>query len=613
MTTRVRAENEVFLNDTFFPIVGEVRSSIASVYPQKRITGDFDKDSHRNVSIFTWNDQRGGMGVDRMTLQQGDRSLSTGWDIRHKGHLTVGPKQTQFQAGTSGIPIISQIGPDLVAAHGTDIQSWNTSWTSRLTASATPVDVVNGNIGGTEYTIFPFTSGYAWGTAAATWTNRTSQNVVNMAFHDERLWGIDATGQLWYTFTVGSAEVNDAQVLLRHNEVVTGLFEARAPNQALILYAVTSRGLYAHDIGNRKFVRITGVELPDNNAFAHERSAVVWRERIYLAAGRGIIEYDPVVATIREVGFDLDDGLEVTKDGFVSCLAAGYNELFAGTVPIKSGTDAPVVMGWDGLGWRKIYEDAVNTQIESLHIGDKNVTAVTFDALYRANNDIVGFVALNNSSTLTSHINGWQYGGLGTALEHRFSWFDAGQADVTKIILRLKLEVEGASNNTSLKVLFAINDGSDTAIDDTYTNDSTFDAVDDRIEEDGITTFFFPSVASPAGTEFRSIQITLRQDQSAVSGSVDVLSVTLEYIKLLDEKLAFEFEIDFSQNHDGKSPEQLRASYATAQALKTLPEFTYKDDTGGTRNYYVKVLGGQGDEMTGHEERGTQLVRCEQP
>ena len=42
-------------------------------------------------------------------------------------------------------------------------------------------------------------------------------------------------------------------------------------------------------------------------------------------------------------------------------------------------------------------------------------------------------------------------------------------------------------------------------------------------------------------------------------------------------------------------------------------EFTYRDDSGGTRNYYVDVMAAVGMEYTGRDERGTTQISVVEP
>ena len=51
----------------------------------------------------------------------------------------------------------------------------------------------------------------------------------------------------------------------------------------------------------------------------------------------------------------------------------------------------------------------------------------------------------------------------------------------------------------------------------------------------------------------------------------------------------------------------------TAIESTTLVEFTYRDDSGGTRNYYVDIVSASGVEGTGYDERGMSTVNLVEP
>ena len=619
MTSRVTQANEVYLNTTRFQLAGQVTSSLISEYPEKLITGDYGRDSHKNISVQTWNNQRGGMGVHRMQIGQDDRCEFSQLDLRHQGHLTHWATVNVTTGVPDAIPLISELDGVIVAAFDTDIRDLsNLDWTtSRHTLAATPTDVRNGNVGGTEYLVFCYTTGYAYSSAIATWATST-KDALNIEFWDGKLWGIDATGQLWYTLTMGSGEINDAQLLLENAEVVTGLLRGRAADGEFILYAVTSKRLLAHDFQNRRFVQVEGIMLPDNNLTTHERSAITWRERIYLAAGRGLIEYDPVGRTIRPVGFDLDDGMPAGYDVKINCLAASVTELFAGCGPVSSN-DVNLVMAWDGHGWAMHDLSGISstTPIQSMHVTTRaNAQSLPGYRLYWGYEitdtyRVVSRVIPDGYGRLTN-IDGFDFGSV--IMAHHYPVFDAGQSDITKVALRLKMEVEGADATQEVQVYIDFDGtGTFTLLDDTYTNDSSFNATDDAIEAAGVTTFHFPSVANPSGTEFRTAQIRFTSVPGGTDPPTDVISATLEYFKVLDPKWGFAFDLDLNGSYSDQSSAQQRAALVTAAELATLVEFTFRDDTGNTRNYYVNVRQVTGMEETGHNERGIVHVRLEEP
>ena len=57
----------------------------------------------------------------------------------------------------------------------------------------------------------------------------------------------------------------------------------------------------------------------------------------------------------------------------------------------------------------------------------------------------------------------------------------------------------------------------------------------------------------------------------------------------------------------------MRADLQTATAAKINVAFTFRDDDGGARDYYVDISFKDADEETGHDEKGMVVVRCGEP
>ena len=79
---------------------------------------------------------------------------------------------------------------------------------------------------------------------------------------------------------------------------------------------------------------------------------------------------------------------------------------------------------------------------------------------------------------------------------------------------------------------------------------------------------------------------------------------------MLPDKWTFDFNVDLLNGFAGVSAIAARATLLTAIESDTLVEFTYRDDTGNTRNFYVKVYQAAGTEDTGREERGVMQLRA---
>ena len=186
---------------------------------------------------------------------------------------------------------------------------------------------------------------------------------------------------------------------------------------------------------------------------------------------------------------------------------------------------------------------------------------------------------------------------------HETPWFDAQQTEVEKLALKLKIELDNASSTETVAVQYAIN------YSDSYTSMGT-------ITSDGVTTYTF---GSGVGTTFRSIKFKLTLSREAGSTiaimkkSPDVVSLALEYRKKLEAKWGHTVEVDINSDYKGKSPKDLRGSLVTAIESNTLVEFTFRDDSGGDRNYYVDVTSASGIEYTGYDERGTSRITLVEP
>ena len=125
---------------------------------------------------------------------------------------------------------------------------------------------------------------------------------------------------------------------------------------------------------------------------------------------------------------------------------------------------------------------------------------------------------------------------------------------------------------------------------------------------------------SKAGTAFRAIKfkLTLARSSATTTGlekfkTPDVVSLTLEYRKKLPAKWGHTVDVDLTNEYKGNVPKDLRSALITAIESTTLVEFTFRDDGGGTRNYYVDVVAAQGLEFTGHDERGSTTIQVVEP
>jgi hypothetical protein len=650
MANSVVEANEVFLNGVYYPTTRPVRSTLASIYPAKVVIGDTTKDSNLRSSIISWSDWRGGIGINRM---EGAGEVNRAWystcQLRYKNHLVLPGLVTATTAPShsltgSAIGAINTLDDEVYAFwNGTVGQSPKLfkyanatgSWGSALTQSAADQvtdSVVFTDAGGTTYLVFAHYdtngSGYTYSSDGSSWTTDTTDTKF-VAVWDERLWGISHVGQLWYATSIGT-EVNDA-VLPLPDGSVTALFVARNAAGIPIIYAATTRGLFAHNADNAKWEK-TQMDFPthpDNG-----KGTLTWRDSVYIPSGNGMYKYinGNNAAVITIMGPDRDDGLPSDKRGAIRKMAGSHNELLVaidaqaspasisstsipyqwishhGSPVIASDSGYSNILGYNDMGWEvKWQSDEKGKPLDSIHVSD----AYEKYRVYWGHNNKVHFMDLPKDIINPSEVEEFAYA---TSATHETPWFNAGQSEVDKLALNLRIEAQDLSTTETIKVEYAL-DYADSVADYTVAvatlNSSAMGA------DSGTYTYTF---GSSAGTVFRAIKfrLTLSRSTATTSGlekfnTPDVVSLTLEYRKKIAAKWGHTVDVDLTNEYKGNVPKDLRSNLISAIESTTLVEFTFRDDGGGTRNYYVDVVAAQGMEFTGHDERGSTTIQVVEP
>jgi len=647
MANSVVEQNEIFLNGVYYPTTRPVRSTLASIYPAKVVIGDTTKDSQLRSSIIAWSDWRGGIGVNRM---EGAGEVNRAWystcQLRYKNHLVLPGLVTESDSPTHSltdatIGAINTLSDEVYAFwNGSTSESpklfkynnTNDDWGSALTQSATDQvtdSVVFTNAGGTTYLVFAHYdtngSGHTYSSDGSSWTTDATDTKY-VTVWDERLWGISHTGQLWYATVIGT-EVNDA-VLPLPDGSITKLFVARNAAGIPIIYAATTEGLFAHNADNAMF-EATQMDFPvhpDNG-----KGTVRWRDSVYIPSGNGIYKYinGNNAAVITVVGPDRDDGLPSDRRGAIRHMAGSHNELLVGidasaapgtiastSIPyqwishqgssvIASDSGYSTILGYNDMGWETKWQAATSGKgFDSIHVSD----AYSKYRVWWGHNDIVHFMELPKDIINPSEVSEFSYALQGI---HETPWFNAGQSEVDKLALSLRIEAQDLTTTEKVKVEYA------TDYSESYTTAvGTLDS-SEMGAASGTHTYTF---GSSYGTAFRAIKfkLTLNRSTATTTGlekfeTPDVVSLTLEYRKKIAAKWGHTVDLDLTNEYKGNVPKDLRSNLISAIESTTLVEFTFRDDAGGTRNYYVDVVAAQGMEFTGHDERGSTTIQVVEP
>ena len=640
MAAKVESPNEISLNGVYYPIARPVQSVLSSIYPAKVVIGDTTKDSQARTSVIAWSDWRGGIGVNRMeTGGDVNRAWWSTCQLRYKNHLILPGLDNDAKANKTStsltdpsIGAIGELASEIyVAWNGSTsedakIYKYNNASDVWGSALATPSDQVTDTVtwrtlAGETFLVFAHYDSSGSGYTrfdGTTWTEDATDSQYVAAW-DDRLWGISYTGQLWYSIVAGT-EVNDAKLPLPAGSV-TGLFVARDAGGEPILYASTKKGLFAHDSANSKFIQ-TELTIP-NHPHAG-KGTIRWRDSIYMPAGLGVYKYINQAggAVLAVTGPDRDDGVPTNQRGTIKFMTGSHNELFAGldasTAPnITSGDSIPyqwqshhgsmvidddtgysTILGYDDMGWEtKWTASSAGRSLQALTVSD----AYDEYRMWWGFNGEIKFMKIPSDIINPSFVSDFEFAASGT---HETPWFNAGQAEVDKLALKLRIEVQDASSTETVAVEYA------TDYAESYTSLGT-------ITSDGITSYTF---GSSAGTAFRAIKFKLSLARTTNTGTVnytkltpDVVSTTLEWRKKLPSKWGHQVQIDINKEYKGKSPKDLRAALLEAIESTTLVEFTFRDDSGGTRNYHVDVASATGIEYTGTDERGISTINLVEP
>ena len=646
MVSKVVEENEVSINDVYYPTNRPVQAVLASLYPPKVTIGDTTRDSQTRASVISWADWRGGLGTERM---EGAVDVDKAWlstaQLRYKRHLVLPELVTTTAAasnftGAASQAQIAEYNNAIYVSYANQVFLYSNaadSWGSSLvTFASSATDNITARFSDVNYLIFAYTSGFDYYNGSAWATN--TKDAVYLAWWQDKLWGIDNTGQLWYAATPAATPTDDAQLPLEDG-YVTDLFTARDASGNIILYAATKLGLYAHDASNARWIE-TEVAFPYHqyNGSGTKR----WRDSVYIPSGQGIYKYinGSNNAVITTVGPDKDDGLPSDQRGTIKKLDASHNELFAmidaaatnesgisnpatmpgyqwshqhghGSPVIEASSGLSAIYGYNEVGWQTKWVSTENGQ----GILDTLVSnAYDTYRLWWFFNNRVYYMPLSPDIVNPSQIADFDYA---ESAVHETPWFDAGQVEVDKLALTLKIEASGLSSGSS--------DTDHELIDISYALDysttySSLGRVDSATvgATEGVKTYTFgDSTTVLNGKSFRSIKFKFNLQRTAGAASKnntpDLISATFSYRKKLEVKWGHTVTLDFSKDYKGNTPMQLRSNLVSAIENKQLVEFTFRDDSGGTRNYYVDIASASGLEYTGYDERGHSQVLLVEP
>ena len=630
--------NEILLNSVRYPIKGPPRKVLTSLFAPKITIGETTPTAQQHISTIAWSDFRGGIGVERgIDATTVDRAWWGPATIRFKEHLLLPPYSKELATGPAGtVEHLFEFNSEIYGIFSREIHKYDDdtdTWTDmNKTLSATPTDSITVRMGGSVYIVIAWantdnsTSGYSYATSPQTdgsgWTDDV-KDAKYLTFWDDQLWGIDQTGLMWKSSSIGS-ETNNAQLPLP-NDYVTDMFLGRDASGNTIIYVNTKVGLFAHDNTNTKLVE-TELGLPFHQYGG--LGSLKWRDAIYFPVGLGVYKYKVgETATVTVVGPDLDHGLPADHRGTFKQLIGTHNDLIGvvdGTVgsegamfsssddhrsSVISSSGFSSVLAWNESAWQVLWVGG-----ESDEALTAAVVSNAYDnyRLYFATTEKVYAQALSVDVINPNEVSDWEFEASGYL---ETPDFDADDITSTKLALSLKIQTEDITSDETVVVKFAKDKSS------SFTTLTTISSQ----PSDGVTEILFgtsgASTTAPAGLEFKSIRFRVDLARgggtTTTNASPDVVRMEFNYRRKLTPKFGWQITVGGSlpkgrSTYKGNTMAQLDSNLQTAISSNNLVSFTYRDnDT--TKTHYVDVVTASGFEMTGHDERFERTIMLMEP
>ena len=412
------------------------------------------------------------------------------------------------------------------------------------------------------------------------------------------------------------SEADDAQLPLP-DDFISNLFQARAPDGDIVLFASTLQGLFIHDFENSRWGE-TELALPFHPQ--NGLGATRWQDSAYISSGLGVYKYinGQNSAVITVTGPDKDHGLPSNKRGVIRQLLSTLNELVAlvdaTTSPtvlevvqpqdindadiIKEDTGISTLLGYDGLGWQVLWESADDTlRIETATISN----AYGDYRLWWSQNQIVYWLRLPRDIVNPDHVLTQEYNASSTL---ETPWFDADETFINKLALRLSLYLTSASATSTLLVKYRLDNDDDPA------NETTLGT----ISATGNTEYLFPNSTTPNGLAFKSIKfVVVMVRGSTVTDHVNLNRIEFYFERRTPVRWGFSATIQLNTEDDGLQGESVQEQYdniIAAIAQGTLLELTYRNhnaDTNGVANpynHYIRIINETGLDSLAYDFSG---------
>ena len=422
----------------------------------------------------------------------------------------------------------------------------------------------------------------------------------------DNIYFITSDGALYRTYDL-SVRAEYVTRIPAFSTPVTEMVIYRDGTGAPAIFVFTEEGMWTFDTQHERFLE-TEVKFPRyrNNGLG----ATVWRGDLYIPSGVSIYRYSSgPTGVLSAIGLDINQRIPWEGQAEITKLVANFNSLLAfytNVEPSDIAIGTSYVLSWDGVAWQLLWVDEQGYTL--LQDGRElfiNGLGYLLAFIVDTNIDIITLPLHIINPTLIEPNRRYDVTG-----ELITPWFDAFEAELNKVGLEIKVETTSMSIDETFIIEYAL---------DYRTGPLSYVSLG-TINTDGTHTFPLPNAATPEGILFRAIRFKItaqRGDDN--TRSPDMISLALEYTKVLETKWGWLVQVDLNNNYNGKTPEQMRQSLITAaqgtfdddgRPERLLVAFNYRRDTGADSEWpiYVEVERLQFSEDTGDNDTGIALL-----
>jgi len=423
-------------------------------------------------------------------------------------------------------------------------------------------------------------------------TGEETQDAILGITWDSKLAKIDSAGEIEFCTTPNTSTPDwTAKGTLADNGLdvndVNNLFVGRNAAGNTIVYAATKKGLYAHDYENGIWLE-TELKMPDLDTTG--LGACTWRDASYISAGLDVMMYQVGQAgsMIGNIGPSRDDGLPEGRGGEIIQLIPSYNYMFALVDSTYEGsTSKSTVLSFNSMGWRQEWEASANNK--AMDCG--GVSSVVDYRLWWSCGDTIYYVPLQSGITKPKQITNFEYATDGILVT---PWFDDNWPIGMKTGQRLYWGADDCTSDEEISIYYRTN-RSNTDLATGWT------ALKTGIDSDGHGSLELGTLY--AGLNFYAIQFKI----ALTRGSTTTLSPILRYLALDYRRNTphpmwqYEFTVDCTKSHDGKSPEQMIDALLDLPAVNGRMIFYIDDTSTDHRSISTNI---SGEQTTGQNVRG---------